>query len=238
MLLGAASCEMPDDEATPFSHTYVDSLDAKPGVGLDEREYPETPPVPDPTTSYSGTVKDVFTNVPLADAEVYTKGIAPALSVTTDSNGSFSLDIPAGSVFWGRTYKGATNEYLYTRVDISQPLASYSQDLPSLSQATFDAMETAFGTTQNVDCAALIVRVLNTVSVPQSGVADLSIYGAQADGPYFLAEENSPDASLNATSSAGWAVFLNVCDTGAQIVTDGTTIQLAAADVYYNTLPG
>jgi hypothetical protein len=237
MLLGAVSCETPEEEPEPFSHTYVDNLDPKPAANLDEREYPDTPVVPDPTTIYTGSVKDIFTNAPLADAEVYTKGIAPALTATTDADGSFSLDIPVGSVFWARTYKGGANEYLYSRVDISQPLASYVQDLPSLSQATFDAMETAFGVTQNVDCGAMVIRILNTVSVPQPGVADLTIYGAQANGPYFLAEDYSPDGNLNATSSVGWAVFLNVCDVGEETVTDGTTIQLAAADVYYNTLP-
>jgi len=215
----ASSTESPYENANITSQT----------VDLEERVYGEPGGVPNGTVPLQGIVKDYLTAASVDGAQVDTYGITPPVSGAADGAGTFSLDIPVGSVFWARSYKTGY-AYTYDYVSMQQPQAVYTQNLYIVSQADLGALQTAFGVTPYNECATVFVKAKNG-GVVQSDV-EVKFGGKSYAGPYYLDPANAADPAATYTSGSGLALFFNVCDDGLQSVTDGQTAYAYADGEY------
>jgi len=226
----AAACDI------PVEHDYNNTIESTPPVTLEDRNYappgPGDAPIDVPeTTNLSGAVKNYLTQQYVGDVEVYTAGVTPPVSQTADGQGAFTMDIPTGSVFYARTYKSGYM-YTYERVDMTQPLAAYTQNLYILSQTDINAMATAFGKTQNPSCGMLLVSARNQAGQPQANVNGITLAGVDYEGPYYLNDQNQAYPGATYTSASGNMVFFNVCDTGSYAITNGKNVQVQATGTY------
>lgn len=212
--------------------TYNDTTTPLAPQQFPDRVYVDPNIVPDGAAPLIGSVKNVLTNEYVADAALYTKGITPPVEGTSNAQGGFELQIPIGSVFYLQAYKTGY-AYTYDKVDMTTPAAQYNENAYIVNQADIDAMATAFGKTQYPGCGVILGSVKEGGQYA-ANVDSFALQNADYEGPYYLDENNAADPAATYTSTGGRFIYFNVCDTGAQTITDGKLVSVQADGGYYS----
>jgi mono/diheme cytochrome c family protein len=198
---------------------------------------PPPPVVVDGLAVFSGAVKDIVTNGPVAGLSLGSYGITPPAAGETGPDGRFAVDVQAAGELWVYA-SGPDHTRTYNK--ITMPAVDYEKDIYALSTADLDAIALAHNVTLNPECGHVVIRTKNIADQNQANVAGLQLIGGgvlhDSRGPYFLDENNQPDPDATYTSSAGKAVFLNICDAGAQALTIND-VQVGLDDPEYQAPP-
>ncbi|HUH02333.1 MAG TPA: hypothetical protein VML75_10070, partial [Kofleriaceae bacterium] len=182
-----------------------------------------TDPDPDPQSiDVTGMVMDYFIGDPLANAQVQTEGIAPALQVASETTGAYSLaDVPAGSTFFVTANYSTNyyptrsmpitvvdqsieaNVYVASMVDVQRQYATVNMLMVDGTSPILIADLRRNNGQPMIDVPALDVTLVNVLDQPVG------------DGPYFvgltgdIALTADVPASVEVNGSARVA-FLNV----------------------------
>jgi hypothetical protein len=145
-------------------------------------------------------------------ASVSTTGLLPAPSVTVTGSMFTMTGVPDNSAF---QILASTTGYHPTYSPTIAVLESDIENVrvPTASDAFVTSLASGFGVTPAAGKGVLMLQLLDANGVPRAGVAGSNLVLAGADGasgPHFLDANLQPATGTNASSSSGWAVFLNV----------------------------
>lgn len=196
---------------------------------------PVVPVLPDGTATFTGQVKNWVSLQTVDGITVKTYGLNPPVQGSADAAGGFSLQVQAAGVFWVYAYKDG---YAYTYDFVQMPAGDYNKTLYVVSEADLDSMAATYGVTRNPACATVVGEVRDPANQGQDGIEGVTIQGGvEYAGPYFLNDQGQAQQGLTYTSLSGRVVFFNVCDTGAQTLTEGKDVQITVVEAGYGAQP-
>lgn len=192
------------------------------------------PVVPEGEAELSGVVKNWFSLAAVEGATLRTYGLAAEAEGSANGTGEYTLTVQAAGVFWAVAYgEGYARTYDLVRM----PAGNYTKTLYTVPESQLEAVARAHGVTRNPACATVIGEVRTTANQGVAGLREVTLVGASYRGPYFLDEQNQPEAGRNESASTGRVVFLNVCDIQAESLTSGLDLQITVLDARYVARP-
>lgn len=169
----------------------------------------------------TGVVRDEFTSVTLAGAEVDAVGLDPAPGTTSDDDGGYQLDLPATGVLRLRGGLAATHRPTFNpAIDLSTvPAGPFSVDIRVVSTADAARQHTVVDQPVEAGTAILFADLVDVEGSPAEGIPLPNIALVDGDGqpvgvgPYFVGAAGDVDPAVEASAAhdgRARVVFLNV----------------------------